>query len=128
MNPEREQLMREQVAELTRVGLSARQIAERLGCSKRTVTRWRRVLLIESGGVPGESVAAGVNDRLAEAARLIADGAPQREVARTLHIHHRTLRREFPGTAWDRSQIGEFARLSRKLQAIDPHNILRDAS
>ena len=53
-------------------------------------------------------------ERLEQAARLLADGASQREVCRTTGIARETLRKHFPGKGWTFIQGGEFRALTRK--------------
>ena len=52
-------------------------------------------------------------ERLAHAARLLADGASQREVQRTTGIARETLRKYFPGKGWTYVQGGEFRALTK---------------
>ena len=99
---------RELLRHLHNMGLSAAQIAERAGCTARTVTRWRAS---EGLTQPGP-VTVGVRvsaERLAAAERMLDDGAPYQEVARTLGMHQHTLRRHFPGRQWTKHQSGVFA-------------------
>ena len=58
-------------------------MAQRLGCSERTVARWRRRLGIASPITPPHR---WTGDELASAEALIADGASLHEIARTLNI------------------------------------------
>ena len=48
-------------------------------------------------------------ERLAEAARLVEEGASFAEIARTTHIHPRELRREFPGKQWTQREASQMA-------------------
>ncbi len=52
-------------------------------------------------------------ERLAQAARLLADGASQREVQRTTGIARETLRKHFPGKGWTFVEGGEFRQLTK---------------
>lgn len=94
--------------ELQRLGYSAAQIAERMGVTDRTVTRWRK-----NAGLTkpiAENVGRPVADeRLDAAARLLEDGAPYAEVCRTLGMNSRTVRKYFPGHTWTAEQSGQFA-------------------
>jgi len=47
-------------------------------------------------------------ERLAQAARLLADGASQREVQRTTGLARETIRKYFPGKGWTFIEGGEF--------------------
>jgi DNA-binding CsgD family transcriptional regulator len=93
----------EQLIQLTKWGVTAPVIAERLGISLRTVHRRRAKLGVGLGvGQPP------IHERiLAEAAKLIADGASHNEVARTLSIHRKTVAKYFPGTAWGLKEMSE---------------------
>ena len=50
-------------------------------------------------------------ERLEQAARLLEDGASQREVQRTTGIHRTTLRKHFPGKGWTFVEGGQFRAL-----------------
>lgn len=94
--------------EMQRQGLSAAQIADRMGVTQRTVTRWRKNAgltqpLPENVGRP----VAG--ERLDAAAEMLADGAPYQEVCRTLRMNGRTVRKYFPGISWSKEEAGQFA-------------------
>lgn len=54
-------------------------------------------------------------ERLEYAARLLEDGASQREVWRTTGIARDTLRKYFPGKGWTYVQGGEFRALTKGL-------------
>lgn len=106
-----------QIAELHRLGYSARQIAERLGCDPKTVHRWRRAqgltTLPENSGYP-------VTPERLEAARLMfADGASRHDVSLTLRMHEGTLRRYFPGTAWTFEESGRMSQMVQHLNRIE---------
>jgi len=53
-------------------------------------------------------------ERLAQAARLLEDGASQREVQRTTGIARETLRKHFPDKGWTFIEGGQFRALTRK--------------
>jgi DNA invertase Pin-like site-specific DNA recombinase len=53
-------------------------------------------------------------ERLEHAARLIADGASQREVQRTTGLARETIRKHFPGKGWTFVEGGRFRALTRK--------------
>ena len=52
-------------------------------------------------------------ERLQQAARLITDGASQREVQRTTGIARETIRKHFPGKGWTFVEGGRFRALTR---------------
>lgn len=102
----RDPVDREQVHILTEQGFSAAQIAERLGCAPRAVTRARAALGIQ--GPHGDLAGARATpERLEQARALIEDGCSQAEVARTLGMSKRTLRRHFPDAQWTSEQVRE---------------------
>lgn len=105
------------IAELHRLGYSASQIATRLGCSTKTVERWR-----SSRGLTKlpENASRRVSPERLEAARsMLADGASHKDICLTLHMNRGTLRRHFPGTAWTPSQSGQLAQMVRKLNRLE---------
>lgn len=103
----------DQVAALTRAGLSANEIAVRLGCTQRTVVRIRKAT---GTSKPANSEYTGVRldlRRLQAAREMLDEGAPHAEIMRTLGLSRKTLRKYFPGTAWDKYQVSELARAVR---------------
>ena len=57
-------------------------------------------------------------ERLQQAARLIADGASQREVQRTTGLARETIRKHFPGKGWTFVEGGRFRALTRNEKTI----------
>lgn len=57
-------------------------------------------------------------EHLAEAAKLLADGASQCEVQRTTGIARETLRKHFPNTGWTYRMGGEFRALTRAARPL----------
>ena len=105
------------IAELNRLGYSASQIATRLGCSTKSVERWR-----SSRGLTTlpENASRRVSPERLEAARsMLADGASHKDICRTLRMNRETLRRHFPGTAWTPEQSGRLAQMVRQLNRIE---------
>jgi transposase len=112
MNEMRTKVDEAEFLTLERSGMTAREIAERLGVATRTVVRWRNRLHLSH-----VATAATFTDEQRELARrLIEDGCSFQEVARTVGVSHWTIRRWFPDTpAWTRQQIGEHAALMRRM-------------
>jgi len=103
----------ESIAELHAQHFTPREIAAALGCSLRTVGRWRSSQGLTP--VPPEFSCHPVTpERLAAAAAMVADGAPFREIERTLHMSRDTLVRHFPGAQWTPKQAGELAAAVRQ--------------
>lgn len=103
----------QEVARLTRAGVTAPKIAERLGCTTRTVQRARARLGISQPVSPtaGRPISA---ERLERVRRMVEDGASHAEITRTLGVNQETLRRHFPGTQWSPQQSSEMAAAVRR--------------
>lgn len=95
----------DEVRRLTRAGLTAQQIADRVGCSKRQVGRDRRTLGIAP---PWQQL---TDEQVQRAEELLDDGASNLEVARTIGCDERTIRRRFPGRGWTKQQAAEHSAL-----------------
>lgn len=82
----------DRLAQLHREGRSAREIATILGCTERSVSRWRTVTghNVRPASTP---YPPSVRER---AARLIEDGCSLEETGRTLGIWPATIARWFP--------------------------------
>lgn len=108
--PERD----ERIAELTRSGHTAAEIAARLNITARTVVRAR----IRTGTArrsPARFTEAEI--RLAE--QLLADGASFSEVGRTLHRFSAVIANRFPGrSTWTHSGGVAYRNLAASLEAI----------
>lgn len=96
---------------MTKHGHTASEIATRLGVSKRTVQRWRHNAGI---ALPARNNTPVTEDRLAEAKKLLEDGASRSEVQRTLHMSEGTLHKYFPGCGWSVQQSTQFAMAVRR--------------
>src|SRR5690606_19285746 len=92
---------REQVARMTRNGLSARQTAGALGVAERTVVRDRRAT-----GTAKPPRTALTPRQLEIAAQLLDDGCSYAEVARTVGASATTIAAHFPGKGWTPIQAG----------------------
>ncbi|AXN53223.1 hypothetical protein PBI_HARLEY_61 [Mycobacterium phage Harley] len=103
----------EKVAWLTRMGWTAPQIAEQLGCHHRTVQRARA-----KTGVAKPKPPALSTEILEEAARMLADGASQNEVARTLGVGQATISAHFRGQGWTREQSIEWISFIRRYRGV----------
>src|SRR5690606_9276142 len=97
----------EEIARLTRAGVSAPQIATRLGCTTRTVTRVRAELGLTQS-MPANACRPISAARLARAQELLDDGASFTEVGRTLGVSFGTLRKHFPGRQWSADEVRDF--------------------
>lgn len=52
-------------------------------------------------------------DKLAKVKEMLDDGAPHREIAKTLGVSKNTILKYFPGSAWTHEQVVEHANLFR---------------
>ena len=96
-------------------GLSLAEAARRLGCDKRQVTRYRA-----RAGIAGPAPAPHRPEDRELAARLLEDGCPIAEVARTVNANHTTIRRWIPDApAWTPQQSGA---LRRALGGFELHD------
>lgn len=106
---------REQIVALTRRGWTARQIANRLGISMRTVVRHRVAAGIGRPG-PREFTAR----ETLRAIELLDDGASYAEVARTLGRGQKAVMNNAPGyPLWDKRKAAEAASLARAMRHLE---------
>jgi DNA-binding CsgD family transcriptional regulator len=99
----------ERIAQLTREGRPASEIAAIVGMTKRSVTRVRHELGIAQGGAA---------EALTEAERQIVetmldDGCSYNEIARTIGRGTSTIARHWPGRGWPPGEGGRVAMLTR---------------
>lgn len=95
-----------------RVGMSAREIAERFGVSQRTVVRWRHQTQLSHTPAPEPHSA----EEREHARRLIEGGCSLRDAGNTVGVSEVTIRRWFPDVpAWTKQQVGEYAALIRRM-------------
>ncbi len=92
VSPEVKRLMCDKVAILTRQGLTAGQIADRLGVTTRTVVRYRN-----RTGVSQKTSGLLTQQEIDLAKSLLDDGCSYEETARTVRCSASTLKRRFPG-------------------------------
>lgn len=87
-------------------GVSLAESARRLGCDHRQVSRYR-----ERAGRAQSPARPHPVEHRELAARLIEDGCPIAEVARTVNAHHKTIRHWFPDApAWTPQESGALRR------------------
>lgn len=109
----------EHVLTLHARGLSAAEIAERVGCASRTVIRIRKRHGLTQP-VPTHAGIPITQERLDAARVMFDDGAPQREIRRTLGMSQATLMHHFPGRSWSRVEAAEFARAIQQAKRSGP--------
>jgi DNA invertase Pin-like site-specific DNA recombinase len=107
----------EQFVKLQASKLTARQIADRMGCDPRTVQRWRSRLGLAEPARPfaGKPIPA---ERMAQVRSMFDDGASKAEVVRTMHVSRQTLARYFPDDGWTPTEGGEYAAMVRQLNRL----------
>lgn len=113
MSTNERQMRQERVAALTRAGYSATQIAFRLGCTPRTVTRDRVV----TGTAKPPTVPLS-EWQITEGARLEASGVYPAEIARTIGCSADTAHARWPAnklTPMETGQAAVLAVLSRQI-------------
>lgn len=108
----------ELIERLHNEGLSAPEIAHRVGCSDRTVTRWRRANGLTKLTSPnaGKPISP---ERLEAARRMLDDGASYADVQTTLGIQQDTVRRHFPGRAWSPQQVAQYLVMVRAMHRLE---------
>lgn len=99
----------DRVADLTRRGVPADDIAHQLGMHIRTVYRIRGKYGLNRVGAPRPFTDA----ELTTAQTMLDDGASIAEVARTLGRCPKSVWRKFPGRGWDATLCAEFGALHR---------------
>lgn len=98
----------ESIAELTRKGQSASQIARRLGIAERTVQRAR--IRTGTSRTPHRNSGRRYSPEfLAVAEKRLDEGWPIREIARTYGVNEKHLSRHFPGRGWTIEQAAQQA-------------------
>lgn len=100
----------ELVVDYTRRGLSTMAIAQRVGCSDRTVTRIRK-----RAGIVQPHPQPLTTEECARADQLLTDGASYADVARTLGRDERAISNRFPGRGWTQQQRAEWRVLMRNI-------------
>lgn len=96
--------------------LTLAALAEHYGCNRATIYRTRERLGLEPRR-PRIS-----DERLAKIQQRLSDGWSHAEIARTDGIDPETIRRHFPGTAWDKDErirhaitASYYARMERRI-------------
>lgn len=102
-DPAEYERMCNRVKDLTEAGWSAAEIASELGCTQRTVTRYRARL-----GISQEYGSKVSPEVWAKAEPLLQDGASCEEVGRTLGVPGKSVRAKFPQYTWSREQVNEY--------------------
>ena len=96
---------REQFAALAQSGATNAQLADHFEVSHATITRLRKAT-----GHVGPIKAPPTPEALDKVARLLQDGWSHVEIHRSGIMHPETIRKHFPGTAWDIGQCNDYRR------------------
>lgn len=99
----------QRIGDLTAGGWSLREIAEHLNVNERTVSRHRVKLGLAAPRTAYDDVDWDL------AARLVAEGCPAAEVARTIGAHPKYVCARFPG-AFSRANADLFRKACRELE------------
>lgn len=101
--------------DLDRRGLSARQIAEQMSVTTRTVSRWRARLDRSKG-----TRAVRTPDDLREHARqIVVAGGSFEDAAQTIGVSRFTVRKWFPDLpGWTKAQAGAYGVMARRLNHV----------
>lgn len=105
---------RAETARLHALGLSTREIADRLGVTPRTVLRYKHDLDIE---VPNWTPLS--EEELQRAKQMLVDGYGYSETARTLGRNSSHLGILFPGYGLDRIECAQRAELGRAMARLN---------
>lgn len=97
---------RSRVVDLTNDGKTAKDIAEILGITERSVTRHR-----SKAGIARVVKPPLTEGELAAARELLSGGASYEEAARTIGRDGNRLAHHLPGYAWTPQQVGHHSRL-----------------
>ena len=104
---------RDRVVDLTRQGHTAKQIADLLGVTKRTVARDRTAT-----GCAQTKAPLLTADELERAKEMLEDGASYQEVGRTLGRYGTTIRHRFPGYTLTKEEAAHRAVLGRRMAQL----------
>jgi DNA-binding CsgD family transcriptional regulator len=109
-----EEWVREEIVALTQSGRNAREIAERLRISERTVQRVRA-----ASGCAELSAPRLTGSEILTAMEMLEDGASYGEVARTLGRAEQTISRNIPGYFFSKEQKAVAAALGRAMARLE---------
>lgn len=101
------------VKKMTLEGLNAKEIAIRLGISRRQVLRLRR-----KTGVIRERAPVMTEEEIERARILLEDGCPYNEVARTLGRCPETIRNRFPGFGLSKQEVALYSGVAKRFFAL----------
>ena len=99
--------LEERILDLSRQGLSAKQISDECGVHTRTVTRVRT--RNSSPGITG-APPRWTKEDLDTAEFLLEEGASYRDTSETTRIPRTTLREKLPGRGWTSSEGGSLGK------------------
>lgn len=105
---------RAEIVKLTRLGLSARDIAVNLGITKRSVYRGRTF-----SGVAQPKHPLMTQSEKCTAQTMLDDGASYGEAGRTIGRAAATIKKHLPGYTFDKQQSAEASALGRAMARLD---------
>jgi transposase len=106
-------LRHKRILELSQRGVPIAEIAATFGITDRSVKRIRARYGLSKPAPKRMSPA-----EIAQAERMLDDGASFLEVARTLQRHPSVIQRRFPGRGWTLKQCGEHAAFLRSIGEV----------
>ena len=107
-----DQLDVEKLVRLVNEGSTLSQIAEAMGVTERSVSRYKQIL-----GLPRcQGGPRPLPDGWKETAEaLFEEGYCQQAVAELVGVSAGTVARHFPGRGWNRAEVGRYARQAKLL-------------
>ncbi|AYN56847.1 helix-turn-helix DNA-binding domain protein [Arthrobacter phage Andrew] len=103
--------------ELHAEGITARQAAERLGVSPRTIQRTRDRLGLSQPTTGGGK--RPTPEQLEYARQLLEDGCSMTDAARSAGTTFNALKRRWPDKVWDPTTVGQYARQLDQLKRLE---------
>lgn len=112
-------LDQERILMLLQEGRSTSEIADMVGCSTRSVMRVKKL--------HGVAASRQARDAMTDAEyvlaeQMLADGAPVREIERTLGYSVGSLSKRFRGRGWAFTECGSFSRFLNDMKKVEKKN------
>jgi predicted transcriptional regulator len=110
-----EQLDVERLLLMAKEGATLVQMAEALGVTERSVSRYKQALGLTQCQAGFRQLPEGWKD---QAEDLFNEGYSQMAVAELVGVSAGTVARYFPGRGWNRSEVGSYARQATVLRRL----------
>lgn len=105
----------EKICRMADQGATLRQIAEAMGVTERSVSRYKQALGLTQCPSGNRPLPDGWKERAAD---LFDEGYSQQAVAELVGVSAGTVAHYFPGRGWNRSEVGRYARQATALARI----------